>query len=118
MNLENTTNMVFRSRNIILDMLEHRGYSVDEYRNFTFDTITTMFRTYSATKDLPTCGSLDILIKGDNKPTIFVKYNLEKFRQTAMQPMLSLLGDRGSCKSDLHRRSISNPPLHIPSART
>ena len=80
--IEQTTDLVFRSRKFILDMLEQRGCDVEDLRNYTFDNITPMFNSYSSTKELPTPGSLDILTKDKHGRNIFVKYSLERFRQT------------------------------------
>ena len=43
--IEQTTDLLFRSRKFILDMLEQRGCDIEELRNYTCDTITSMFKT-------------------------------------------------------------------------
>jgi DNA-directed RNA polymerase subunit H len=80
--IEQTTNLIFRSRKFVLDMLEQRGCDITDMRNYTADTITSMFKSYSSSKDLSTPGSLDILVKDKHNRNIFVKYNIERFRQT------------------------------------
>lgn len=79
---------VFRSRYIILDMLETRGYNIDNYNSFTEKEIDTLFEQInskvSTSSDL---GPLDILVERDIpdgvKDKCLIKYRLdEKFKKS------------------------------------
>ena len=83
-----TVGDIHLSRKHLLDMLDYRGYDISAYREYTFSDITLMFNSYDSTKELPNPGSLDIIAKkknsdGKNGDNIFVKYYLEKFRQSS-----------------------------------
>ena len=83
-----TVGDIHLSRKHLLDMLDYRGYDISAYRDYTFSDITLMFNSYDSTKELPNPGSLDIIAKkknsdGKNGDNIFVKYYLEKFRQSS-----------------------------------
>ena len=73
---------IYQTRECLLEMLEGREYDVESYRDYTENDVNQMFNAYNSTKDLPTPGSLDILVKNKSGDAIFVKYYLEKFRQS------------------------------------
>ena len=66
-------NKFFVSRQVILEMLEDRGWDTTEYQNYGIDDIDIMLKNMSIkNKEIST---LDILIKGENNK-ILVKYVL------------------------------------------
>jgi DNA-directed RNA polymerase subunit H (RpoH/RPB5) len=79
---------VFRSRYIILDMLEKRGYNIDNYNSFTEKEIDTLFEQInSKVSTSPDLGPLDILVERDIpdcvKDKCLIKYRLdEKFKKS------------------------------------
>jgi DNA-directed RNA polymerase subunit H (RpoH/RPB5) len=78
---------IHRSRGNILDMLETRNYNTKSFRNFSYETLTTLYEKYEQGKygTLPELSPLDIKVNSkvdDSK--IIVKYRLdEKFKNTA-----------------------------------
>lgn len=78
---------IHRSRSNILDMLETRNYNTKKYRNFSYDTLTTLYEKHEQGKygTIPELSPLDINVSSkvdDSK--IIVKYRLdEKFKNTA-----------------------------------
>lgn len=76
------TEYLFKSRKIILEMLEDRGYDISEYQNFTKDDIGNMLSDFNKNKESHELGTLDILVKNKDKKKIYVKYNLDKFKQS------------------------------------
>ena len=79
---------IFRSRFIILDMLETRKYNIDNYNSFSEKEINTLFEEInskvSSSSDL---GPLDILVERDIpngvKDKCLIKYRLdEKFKKS------------------------------------
>jgi len=78
---------IFRSREIILDMIEGRGFNVDSYRQISKDDIFLLFNQYyKKTAISNVVGSLDILVKKVNEKgkeeKLFVKYKLDdKFKK-------------------------------------
>ena len=79
---------VFRSRYTILDMLETRGYNIDNYNSFTEKEIDTLFEQInSKVSTSPDLGPLDILVERDIpngvKDKCLIKYRLdEKFKKS------------------------------------
>ena len=71
---------LYRSRSILLEMLEQRGFNTEEYQHFTKDDISTMMNQ-NKNQDSIHPGSLDILLEKSDKSKIYVKYKLEKFKQ-------------------------------------
>lgn len=73
---------IFRSRKVILEMLEDRGYDVSTYSNYTINDINLMLMNTKVTAEM--CP-LDILVSktvdGETMKA-YVKYNLNKWRQT------------------------------------
>lgn len=76
------TEYLFNSRKIILQMLEGRGYDISDYKNFTKDDIGNMLSDFNKNKESHELGTLDILVKNNEKKKIYVKYNLDKFKQS------------------------------------
>lgn len=76
---------VLKSRHHLLDMLEDRGFNVKNYREFNQTMVNIMLNNSNKVKDSPEIGPLDILVKqndSSNKERCFVKYKLDKFKQS------------------------------------
>ena len=71
---------LYRSRSILLEMLQQRGYNTEDFEHFTQDDISTMMNQ-SKNQDDINPGPLDILLEKSDKCKIYVKYKLEKFKQ-------------------------------------
>jgi len=81
--------LVFNSRKHILEMLEDRGYNIDDLRNYTEDEIKIMLNQHELSKFgiLSEVGPLDILLEKNsgtnNAEKIYIKYRLEdRFKST------------------------------------
>jgi DNA-directed RNA polymerase subunit H (RpoH/RPB5) len=81
--------LVYNSRKHILEMLEDRGYNVDELRNYTEDEMKIMLNQHELNKfgTLSEVGPLDILLEKNpgtaNAEKIYIKYRLEdRFKST------------------------------------
>lgn len=73
---------IFRSRKNLITMLKDRGYNTSDYDNFTSSDVTNMLSNFGKNKDNPEQGSLDILVSDTKKRKIYVKYLLDKFKQS------------------------------------
>jgi DNA-directed RNA polymerase subunit H len=82
---------IAKSRTILLEMLEERGYDVKHYQNFTVDEINIKFNQFHKDKgsSLPECGALDLLLEKEGLPKTYVKYRLDRYR--ANKPILKLI---------------------------
>ena len=61
--------MVFKSRNIILNILEKRGYNTEIYKGFSLNEITELVKN----------NTLDMLVENQDKKKVYIKYfNLDK----------------------------------------
>ncbi len=68
-----TISQINKSRNILLDILDRRGFKTDEYRGFGITGIQSMFNN----------KQLDMLLEKDNGDKIYVKYHISnKLRET------------------------------------
>ena len=76
------SNYLYESRKVIIEMLQDRGYDVSNYNNFTKSDISNMLNDFNKNKESHELGTLDILVKNKNKNKIYVKYNLDKFKQS------------------------------------
>ena len=65
---------IYKSRETVLDMLQDRGYDIDQYRNYTLDDITIMLNNQNKNKDSPELGPLDILVSKSSGQKTYVKY--------------------------------------------
>jgi DNA-directed RNA polymerase I, II, and III subunit RPABC1 len=73
---------IYRGRNVLLEMLESRGYDTTNYTNYNQDEINIMLNAFSEkTRDSSELGPLDIFVnhKTDGTRT-YVKYRLDKFK--------------------------------------
>jgi DNA-directed RNA polymerase subunit H (RpoH/RPB5) len=60
---------IYKSRNVLINILESRGFLVDDYNEFSINEINIMFNN----------NQLDLLLENnDNTRKIFVKYYLSK----------------------------------------
>ena len=60
--------MVFKSRNIILDILEKRGYNTENYKGFSLNEITELVKN----------NLLDMLVENGEKKVYIKYFNLDK----------------------------------------
>jgi DNA-directed RNA polymerase subunit H (RpoH/RPB5) len=57
---------LYKSRNIILNQLERRGYNIDEYKNFSLNEIHVLNQN----------NQMDMLLSTENEQKCYVKYHL------------------------------------------
>lgn len=70
----NLVQKLYRSRGVVLEMLEARNYNVNNYKNYTLKEINAMHKNTS-TKTTAETQPLDILVKHNEKENIaLVKY--------------------------------------------
>ena len=69
-------NKVFTSRNIILNMLEGRGYDISKYRHFSFNELCILKRN----------NALDMVLENSSGTTCYVQYHIsKKFKSTDLR---------------------------------
>lgn len=68
-------NKLFKSRSVIVEMLELRGYDVSQYKNFSINEIEAMFKA-SEKKTSPQLGSVDMTVVNSLGGKLHVKYLL------------------------------------------
>ena len=68
-------NKLFKSREVIVDMLKMRGYNTDMYDNFSINEIELMFKGCEK-KTTSELGSLDITVSNKFGGKLYVKYLL------------------------------------------
>lgn len=72
-----TISKIFRSRKIILELAEKRGFNIDEYRDFNIPEISTLFTTFNLDMEL---------INTETDEKIYFKYHLKtKISKTHIQ---------------------------------
>ena len=59
---------IYKSRNIILDILKSRGYNIEDYENFSVSDVLAMYNAVPK--------QLDMLLTNENNNKIYVKYHL------------------------------------------
>jgi len=57
---------IFKSRKIILEQLENRGYDVDKYTNFSIHELHVLNQN----------KQLDMYLESENKPSLYIKYHI------------------------------------------
>ena len=74
----NLLNNVFRSRQVVTEMLETRGYDVDKYKNYSLDEVDIMLKNMAKKVNSEMCP-LDLVCsnKNDSELKIYVKYLLQ-----------------------------------------
>lgn len=95
---------VCRSRPIILEMLNDRGYDISNYENTTNDNIKTLLSSHESNGFTvkSEIGPLDIFVKND-KSKVLVKYRLdEKFKKaenliTQIDEIFNSILDKNDC---------------------
>lgn len=70
-----SVNKLFKSRNVIIEMLEARGYNMDNYKNVSINEIEIMFRNIDK-KTTSEVDSLDIQTNHTEGGSMVVKYLL------------------------------------------
>ena len=66
---------IFKSRNIILNQLERRGYNIDEYKNFSLNEIHVLNQN----------DQLDMLLATEDGQKCYIKYHLDGNIQEALK---------------------------------
>ena len=62
------TKNIYKSRNILIEILQNRNYNVDDYNEFSINEINIMVSN----------NQLDLFLENKNNTKIFVKYYLGK----------------------------------------
>ena len=77
-------NLIYETRTPILEMIESRGYNIDNYKHFSKDEIIRQFeQSTNKVINSEEIGPLDILVENSNNEKIMVKYRLdEKFKKS------------------------------------
>ena len=70
-----SVNKLFKSRSVIVEMLEMRGFNVDSYKNFSVNEIEAMFKA-SEKKTTAELGSLDMTVVNPLGGKLYIKYLL------------------------------------------
>ena len=68
-----SVNKIFKSRGVITEMLEMRGYNVDVYKNFSINEVEAMFKACEK-KTTAELGSLDMTVTNPLGSNMYVKY--------------------------------------------
>ena len=58
----------YKSRKIILEILEHRGYNIDNFKNFSLDEIGILYES----------DELDMLLENEDINKVYIKYFINK----------------------------------------
>lgn len=98
---------IFRSRGVLLDMIENRGFNVDSYKSFTRDDIFLLFNQHNQKNAISNeVGPLDILVKKPNEEgkeeQLYVKYKLDdKFKKNkSLEQQIMSIYDSPLTKND------------------
>lgn len=83
-------NKIYKSRSVILDMLELRNCNVEEYRNYSINEIDIMLRNTS-TKPGSELEPLDLMLEKENESKVYLKYMLNS--KLRMQAISSVIRD-------------------------
>ena len=74
-NFSATSAKIFKSRKILLDILEERGYNTEDWKNFNINEVQIMFNK----------NQLDMLLEKESGRKIYVKYHINnKLRENHM----------------------------------
>ena len=77
-----SVNKLFKSRSVIIDMLEMRGFDVEPYRNFSLNEIEAMFKA-TEKKTTAELGSLDMTVVNSLGGKLYIKYLLASKLRTS-----------------------------------
>ena len=98
---------IFRSRSVLLEMIEARGFNIDNYKSTTRDDIFLLFTQHNQKIAISNdVGPLDILVKKTNEKgkeeKLFVKYKLDdKFKKNkSLQQQIMLIYESTLTKND------------------
>ena len=83
-------NKIYKSRSVILDMLELRKCNVNDHRNYTINEIDIMVRN-TAIKPSSELEALDLMLENENKTKVYLKYMLNS--KLRMQAISSVIRD-------------------------
>ena len=83
-------NKIYKSRSVILDMLELRNCDVEEHRNYSINEIDIMVRNTS-TKPGSELEALDLMLEKENGSKVYLKYMLNS--KLRMQAISSVIRD-------------------------
>ena len=94
-----SVNKLFKSRSVITEMLEMRGFDVEAYKNFSLNEIEAMFKA-TEKKTSAELGSLDMTVLNKLGGKMYVKYLMaSKLRtsnfKTLIDEMLDTLLESG-----------------------
>ena len=86
-------NKLFKSRGVIVEMLELRGYDVSQYKNFSINEIEAMFKA-SEKKTTAQLGSLDMTVINSLGGRLHIKYLLaSKLRSANFKSLIDEMLD-------------------------
>ena len=68
-----SVNKLFKSRDVITEMLETRGFDLEQYKNFSLNEIEAMFKA-TEKKTTAELGSLDMTVVNSLGGKLYVKY--------------------------------------------
>ena len=68
-----SVNKLFKSRDVITEMLETRGFDLEQYKNFSLNEIEAMFKA-TEKKTTAELGSLDMTVVNSQGGKLYVKY--------------------------------------------
>jgi len=110
------TTKLYRSREVILDMLSDRGYNTDEYANYSSEEIDILYKT-NIKSPVTEINSLDIKVKNAMGNTLVIKYMLTApIRTGPIKNNLEEMIDKGGYKSGdtiiiVIRNKLKNPEI-------
>lgn len=66
--MDENTLLIYNSRKYILEILEDRGFDIDEYSNFSINELNIIIQN----------NQLDILVNNKNDKKVYVRYHIDK----------------------------------------
>lgn len=66
--MDENTSLIYNSRKYILEILEERGFDINEYSNFTINELNIIIQN----------NQLDILVNDNNNKKVYVRYHINK----------------------------------------
>jgi len=107
-----SVNKIFKSRGVIAEMLEMRGYNVDVYKNFSINEVEAMFKACEK-KTTAELGSLDMTVTNPHGSNMYVKYLMaSKLRsnnfKTLIDEMLETFLKKGDEVIFLLKEKVNN----------
>ena len=71
---------IYKTRKVLLELLELRGYNIEDYNNFTIGEINILVEK----------EQLDLLLEKDDGTKIYVKYFLSAFKKEAITNIVNM----------------------------